>query len=47
MNNLGGSVRLLVQSPSNRPADDIPLGDLETVKQYGASVADIAKRLHG
>lgn len=47
INNLGGSVGLLVQSPSDRPADDIPSGDLETAKQYGARVADIAGRLHG
>lgn len=44
MNNLGGSAGALVQSPSDRPADDIPAGDLETVKHYAARVAAIAAR---
>ncbi len=47
VNNLGGSVGLLVQSPSDGPADDIPSGDLETAKQYGARVASVAARLRG
>jgi hypothetical protein len=47
VNNLSGSVGLLVQSLSDRPPDDIPLDDLETAKQYDARFADIAKRLHG
>ncbi|QZN94332.1 flavodoxin family protein [Symbiopectobacterium purcellii] len=47
VNNLGGSVGLLVQSPSDGPADDIPSGDLETAKQYGARVAAVAARLRG
>ncbi|MGK2889113.1 MAG: flavodoxin family protein [Candidatus Malihini olakiniferum] len=47
VNNLGGSVGLLVQSPSDGPAEDIPSGDLETAKQYGARVATVATRLHG
>lgn len=45
VNNLGASVGALVQSPSDAGAEAIPSGDLETVKQYGARVADIAKRL--
>lgn len=47
VNNLGGSVGLLVQSPSDGPADDIPSGDLETATQYGARVAAVAARLRG
>lgn len=47
INNLGGSVGLLVQSPSDGPADDIPTGDLETAKQYGTRVATVSARLRG
>jgi NAD(P)H dehydrogenase (quinone) len=47
VNNLGGSVGALVQSPADVGADEIPEGDLETVKRYGARVAEIAARLHG
>lgn len=45
VNNLGASVGALVQSPSDAGAEAIPSGDLETVKQYGARVTAIAKRL--
>ncbi|MGE5470110.1 MAG: flavodoxin family protein [Bacteroidota bacterium] len=45
INNLGGSVGLLVQSPSDAGADEIPHGDLETAKLYGQRVAAIAARL--
>ncbi|WP_138469037.1 flavodoxin family protein [Poseidonocella sp. HB161398] len=44
MNNLGGSVGVLVQSPSDAGDDAIPSGDLETAKVYGARVADVAAR---
>ena len=44
VNNLGGSLGALVQSPSDRPADDIASGDLETARQYGARVASVAAR---
>lgn len=47
VNNLGGSVGALLQSPSDVGADDMLTGDLETVKRYAVRVADIAKRLHG
>ncbi|MHC1481145.1 NAD(P)H-dependent oxidoreductase [Frateuria aurantia] len=47
VNNLGGSVGALVQSPADASSDEIPPGDLETVKLYAARVADVAKRLHG
>lgn len=46
VNNLGGSVGLLVQSPSDAGADAIPSGDLETAKRYGARVAEAARKLH-
>lgn len=45
VNNLGGSVGLLVQSPSDASVDEIPQGDLDTAKLYGARVADIAAKL--
>lgn len=45
LNNLGGSVGLLVQSPSDASAAEIPQGDLETARLYGKRVADIAARL--
>lgn len=45
VNNLGGSVGLLVQSPSDAGADAIPAGDLATARQYGARVAEVARRL--
>ncbi|OSN07443.1 NADPH-dependent FMN reductase [Lonsdalea iberica] len=47
VNNLGGSVGVLVQSPADAGADAIPTGDLETAKLYGARIADITRRLHG
>ncbi len=45
VNNLGGSVGLLVQSPADAGADEIPAGDLDTARQYGARVAAVAARL--
>ena len=44
VNNLGGSVGLLVQAPSDAGADLIPQGDLDTAKQFGARVAAAAAR---
>ncbi len=35
VNSLGGSVGLLVQSPSDASVDEIPQGDLNTAKLYG------------
>lgn len=46
VNNLGGSVGLLVQSPSDASAAEIPQGDLDTAREFGARVARIAARLH-
>lgn len=45
VNNLGGSVGLLVQSPSDASVDEVPAGDLETARKYGARVASVAARL--
>lgn len=42
INNLGGSVGLLVQAPSDAGADKIPQGDLDTARSYGARVAKVA-----
>ena len=47
VNNLGGSVGLLVQSPSDASVAEIPHGDLDTAKLYGKRVADITARLKG
>jgi NAD(P)H dehydrogenase (quinone) len=45
VNNLGGSVGLLVQSPSDASVDEIPAGDLATAVQYGTRIASIAAKL--
>lgn len=45
VNNLGGSVGLLVQSPADASVDEIPQGELDTAKAYGQRVAAIAARL--
>ena len=45
LNNLGGSVGLLVQSPSDASVEEIPQGDLDTAKAYGQRVAQVAARL--
>lgn len=47
INNMGGSVGLLVQSPADAGVDEIPQGDLDTARHYGRRVADIAGRLRG
>jgi len=47
VNNLGGSVGLLVQSPSDASAEEIPAGDLETARRYGERVAAVAARFQG
>lgn len=46
VNNLGGSVGALVQSPKDGNAQLIPSGDLETVRLYAARVAKIGQQLH-
>ncbi|PAS98292.1 MAG: NADPH-dependent FMN reductase [Candidatus Dactylopiibacterium carminicum] len=47
VNNLGGSVGLLVQSPSDAGAEAIPSGDIDTARKYGERVAAITQRLKG
>ncbi len=47
VNNLGGSVGLLVQTPSDASVDEIPTGDLETEKLYAQRVQTIVEKLHG
>src|SRR5574343_1118745 len=47
VNSLGGSVGLLVQSPSDASVEEIPQGDLDTAKLYGKRVADVAAKLRG
>lgn len=46
VNNLGGSVGLLVSTPADAGVDEVPAGDLETAKAYGARVASVAAKLH-
>jgi len=43
-NNLGGSVGVLVQSPSDSSPAEMSQGDLDTAKLYGKRVADIAAK---
>lgn len=45
INNLGGSVGLLVQSPSDASVDEIPQGDIDTAKLYGQRIAEVAAKL--
>ena len=45
LNNIGGSLGVMAQSPSDAGVDEIPQGDLDTAKAYGARVAAIAARL--
>ena len=47
INNLGGSVGLLVQSPSDASVDEIPQGDLDTAKRYDQRIAEVARKLRG
>ncbi|MDC5431800.1 NADPH-dependent FMN reductase, partial [Acinetobacter baumannii] len=47
VNNLGGSVGLLVQSPSDASVEEIPTGDLETEKVYAQRVQSIVNKIYG
>lgn len=47
VNNLGGSVGLLVQAPSDAGADKIPQGDVETARQFGERVAAVVGKFKG
>ena len=44
VNNLGGSVGLLVQTPSDASVDEIPSGDLATAKVYAQRIATITDK---
>lgn len=46
INNLGGSIGLLVQSPSDASIDEIPTGDLDTAKSYAKRVQMIADKFY-
>ncbi|MOA45330.1 hypothetical protein D3C78_1677200 [compost metagenome] len=45
VNNLGGSVGLLVQTPADAGVDEMLSGDLETATLYGQRVAAFAAKL--
>ena len=47
VNNLGGSVGLLVQAPSDAGADAIPQGDVDTARKFGERVAAVAGKFKG
>ncbi|EIY5154406.1 flavodoxin family protein [Klebsiella pneumoniae subsp. pneumoniae] len=46
INNLGGSVGLLVQSPSDAGTDKIASGDLDTAVKFGERIVAIAQRFN-
>jgi multimeric flavodoxin WrbA len=45
LNNLGGSVGLMVRSPSDASVDEIHSGDLASARHYGERIAAITGRL--
>ncbi|CAM3820576.1 flavodoxin family protein [Paracidovorax anthurii] len=47
VNNLGGSVGVLAQSPSDASVQEMSQGDLDTGRAYGTRVAAITARLRG
>lgn len=47
VNNLGGSVGLLAQAPSDAGADKIPQGDVDTAVKFGERVAAVAAKTRG
>ena len=47
VNNLGGSVGLLVQAPSDAGADAIPAGDVATARKFGERVAAVVGKFKG
>ena len=46
LNYLGSSAGAMAQSPSDAGVDEMPVGDLETAKQFGARVASMAARFN-
>jgi NAD(P)H dehydrogenase (quinone) len=47
LNNLGGSVGLMVRSPSDASVDEVHSGDLASARLYGERIAAIAAKLKG
>jgi len=47
LNRLGSSSGVMAQVGPTSPAEDIPQGDLDTAKAYGARVAQAAAKLRG
>jgi NAD(P)H dehydrogenase (quinone) len=47
VNNLGGSVGALIQSPSDASADEIPTGDLDTIKAYAQRIKKVTDKFVG
>lgn len=47
LNRLGSSSGVMAQVGPTSPAEDIPQGDLDTAKAYGARVAQVAAKLRG
>ncbi len=47
VNSLGGSVGLLVQSPADASADEIPSGDLDTAKAYAKRIKTVTDKFIG
>lgn len=47
VNRLGSSSGVMAQVGPTSPAADIPQGDLDTAKAYGARVAQMAAKLRG
>jgi len=46
VNNLGGSVGLLVQTPADAGVDEIPSGDLDTARRFGERIAATTARFN-
>ena len=47
INRIGSNSGLMAQVGATSPAADIPQGDLDTAKSYGARVAQVAAKLRG
>jgi multimeric flavodoxin WrbA len=47
INRIGSNSGLMAQVGPTSPAADIPEGDLDTARQYGQRVAQVAKKLRG
>ncbi|KAA8731899.1 flavodoxin family protein [Acinetobacter qingfengensis] len=46
INNLGGSVGLLIQTPADASTDEIPTGDLDTAKIFAQRVLNITEKFY-